>query len=225
MKVLFTLLAIAATIVSCAPVRYFQPAKEQNINADILYHDGLPYIRSMMEKTEVSAQLMLKGERSLSLDVFFYNEGGEAFNIEPESIRAIGFNDLGIPTDLRVFTAEQFIRRRNTRAAIIGGVAVIAAVAGTVALLDNPAANNAVGNDLLFLGLTAAPTITASNRSAPFSPQDGLVRPHSVLPQTAYRGLVMIQGKADYLHRIEVTVPVNNMPHRFNFENVMLTPR
>jgi len=78
---------------------------------------------------------------------------------------------------------------------------------------------------LLFLGMTAAPAITTSNRGAPFRPQDGLVRPHSVLPETAYRGLVMIQGKAGYLHRIEVTVPVNSMPHRFNFENVMLTPR
>lgn len=225
MKSLFTLLTITVTIVSCAPVRYFQPAKEQSINTDILYHEGLPYIRSVLEKTEVSAQLMLKGERSLSLDVFFYNEGSEAFNIEPEAIRAIGYNNLGIPTELRVFTAEQFIRRRNTRAAIIGGVAVIAAVAGTVALLDNPPANNTLGNDLLFFGLTAAPTIATSNRNAPFRPQDGLVRPHSVMPETAYRGLIMIQGKADYLHRVEVAVPVNNMPHRFNFENVMLTPR
>jgi hypothetical protein len=225
MKISFTLLLTIIVAASCAPTRYFQPSREQNINTDILYHEGLPYIRSVLEKTEVSAQLMLKGERSLSLDVFFYNESGEPFTVEPGDISALGFNSLGVPTDLRVFTAEQFIRRRNTRDAIIGGVAIIAAVAGTVALLDNPAANNTVGNDLIFLGLTAAPTITASNRSAPFSPRDGLARSHSLLPDTAYRGLVMIQGKADYLHRIEITVPVNNMPHRFSFDNVMLTPR
>lgn len=206
-------------LTGCTPPRYLQPTREQNSNTEILYHSGNPYIRSTMDNTEVSAQVMARGGRSLSLDLLCYNDGKEIAEIIPTDISAIGYNDLGIPYSFRVFSAEQYIRRRNTRNAIIGGVVVVATVASAIALSDNALANGGNFNANWFLwSLSTVPSIVLDSRAvSPAISNDGLARPHSLLPNSGYRGIVMIQGKAEFMHRIDLTVPVNGVPHRFSF--------
>ena len=82
-----------------------------------------------MDNAEVSAQVLARGGRSLSLDLLCFNDGSEILDIVPADISVTGYNDLGIPYTFKVFSAEQYIRRRNTRNAIIGGVVVVATVA------------------------------------------------------------------------------------------------
>lgn len=213
---IFSLLILFA---GCAQPRYLQPAREQNSNSEILYHSGNPYIRSTMENAEVSAQVLARGGRSLSLDLLCFNDGSEILHIVPTDISVTGYNDLGIPYTFKVFSAEQYIRRRNTRNAIIGGVVVVATVASAIALSDNALANGGNFNANWFLwSLTTVPSIVLDNRAlSPAISDDGLARPHSLLPQSGYRGVVMIQGKQEFMHRIDMTVQVNGVPHRFSF--------
>lgn len=203
----------------CAQPRYLQPAREQNSNAEILYHSGNPYIRSTMDNTEISAQVMARGARTLSLDLLCYNDGSEILDIVPADINVTGYNDLGIPYTFRVFSAEEYIRRRNTRNAIISGVVVVATVATAVALADNALSNGTNFNGDWFLwSLSTVPSVVLDSRAtSPAISDDGLARPHSLLPQSGYRGIVMILGKPEFMHRIDLSVPVNGVPHRFSF--------
>lgn len=203
----------------CAQPRYLQPAREQNSNSEILYHSGNPYIRSTMDNVEVSAQVLTRGARSLSLDLLCFNDGSEVMDIVPADISVTGYNDLGIPYSFKVFSAEQYIRRRNTRNAIIGGVVVVATVAGAIALSDNALSNGGNFNANWFLwSISTVPSIVLDSRAvSPAISDDGLARPHSLLPQSGYRGVVMILGKPEFMHRIDLTVPVHGVPHRFSF--------
>jgi len=214
-----TLFSFLILLAGCAQPRYLQPAREQNSNSEILYHSGNPYIRSTMENAEVSAQVLARGGRTLSLDLLCYNDGSEILDIVPADISVTGYNDLGIPYTFKVFSAEQYIRRRNTRNAIIGGVVVVATVASAIALSDNALANGGNFNANWFLwSLSTVPSIVLDNRAlSPAISDDGLARPHSLLPQSGYRGIVMIVGKQEFMHRIDMTVPVNGVPHRFTF--------
>lgn len=203
---------------SCTGPRYFQPAAEQNANTEVLRYDGKPYIRSILEKTEVSAQLIGTTGRSLVLDLFFYNDSDVHFSIDPAGVLVTGYNEFGIPATFRVFKAEEYIKRRNTRNAIIGGAVVVASVASAIALSESAAGGNALNNQLFWWSLGAVPSIVSGNRPvSPYYSDDGLARPHALFPETAYRGNVMIRGEADFLYRVEVRVPVNGMWHRFDF--------
>ncbi len=213
------IISLILLFAGCAQPRYLQPAREQNSNTEILYHSGNPYIRSTMDNAEVSAQVMARGTRTLSLDLLCFNDGSEILDIVPADINVTGYSDLGIPYTFRVFSAEEYIRRRNTRNAIIGGVVVVATVATAFALADNAFTNGGNFNGDWFLwSLGAVPSVVMDSRAmAPAISDDGLARPHSLLPQSGYRGIVVIQGKPEYMHRIDMTVPVNGVPHRFSF--------
>jgi hypothetical protein len=213
--ILFLLVSLAA---SCASPRVIHPAADQEAKVETLRHDGKPYLRSVLHKTEVSAQLTSLGGRKLALDLFFYNEAYRQFLVNPMEVQVTGFNAWGIPQAFRLFSAEEYIRRRNTRNAVAGGIGLAVAVASAVVLLDAaPAGGGALGSELLWLGASTLPPIVGSFAPEPVFAEDGLARPHNLFPETAYRGAIMIQGDKRYFHRIQVSVPAGSIWHRFDF--------
>lgn len=218
MRAAFILSLLVILTSSCAGLRIFEPAYEQNANAEVLRYDGKPYIRSVMERTEVSAQLIKAGRRNVVLDVFFYNDTDLHFTISPNDVKVTGYNELGVPATFRVFTAEQFIRRRNTRSSIIGGAVALVSLASVIALAADGVAAGGVENQLLWWGIGTLPSVVGATRPvAPYLADDGLARPHTLFPGKAYQGNVMIRGNPEYFHLIEIQVPINVVWHRFDF--------
>jgi len=218
MKHLLLLLVWAFFTGSCARSYYFQPAAEQNANTEVMHSNGIPYIQSVLEKAEVSVLMTARGEQNINLDLLCYNDGGVPFDLKPEQIRVTGYSPEGIPAPFRVFSAEQYIRRRNTRNALISGAVLAVSIAGVIALGET-GGGAASSVDGLVWGLsTVAPLALNSAQSSFYVPDDGLARPHTLLPAAGYRGTVMVRGKKDHLHRVEIMVPVNGLSHRFDFE-------
>ncbi len=204
---------------SCARSYYFVPAAEQNANTEVMQYNGIPYIRSTMEKMEVSTLVTARGTQTIGVDLLCYNDSDTPIEIDPARLRVTGFDAMGVTAPFKVFSAEQFIRRRNTRNAIIGGVVLVASIGAAIASAEGAAAGgNNFDANLFFWSLSAVPPLFFNGSGAePFVPNDGLARPHTLMPGAAYRGMVMVKGKADFQERLEITMPVNGMPHRFDY--------
>ncbi len=204
---------------SCAGSHYFIPAREQNANTGIMHYNGIPYIHSTLEHTEVSALVTSRGGRSLGIDLLCYNGGDETFEVDPGRISVTGFDAQGIPAPFRVFSAEQYIRRRNTRNAIIGGAVLVATVGAAIAASEGAlAGGNNFDANLFLWSLSAVPPVFFNNPAMqPFVPDDGLARPHTLHAGAAYRGMVMVNGRIRSQERIQIAIPVNGMTHRFDF--------
>ncbi len=191
---------------SCASGYYFVPAKDQSTNTEILYYKGIPYIRSTIERTEVSAKVTSRGGRTIAVDLLCHSDEDRSVEVNPACLSATGFDALGTPNQFRVFTAEEFIRRRNTRNAIVDGAMALVTIG---ALLD-PSLT-------IWNFSTAANIVLNNNSSTSFISDDGLAMPHTLLPEQTYRGVVMMSGKLKYQERLELTFFLNGMPHRFYF--------
>lgn len=214
MRSLLTTLLLIVVFCACGVPRVIFPAAEQNTNVETLLHDGKPYLRSVMEKTEVSAQLVSIDGSSLALDLFFYNNTDEQFLIDPSNVQVTGFNAFGIPRTFRIFSAAEYIRRRNTNNAIVGGLLLVATVASVVTMVDAGVPTDQV----LLFGAGAVPSLVNDfGLMTPISNEDGLARPHNLFPETAYRGRVMLRGYEEYFHKVQVNVPANGIMHRFDF--------
>lgn len=218
MRTTIILLLSASLASSCASPRVIFPAAEQDAHVETLRYDGKPYLRSVQENTEVSAQLTSLGGRNFTLDLFYFNETGRQFLINPLDVQVIGFNARGMPQTFRLFSAEEYTRRRNTRNAIVGGIGLAVAVASAIALVDaGSAGSSALTNEVLWLGASSLPPLVNSFAPAPAFSEDGLARPHNLFPETAYRGTIMLQGDEQYLQRVQVNVPTGGIWHRFDF--------
>lgn len=213
------LLLPIALLSSCASGHYFIPARDQGANNEILYYKGIPYIRSTIERTEVSAKVTSRGGRTIAVDLLCHSDEDRLVEVNPTQLSAIGFDALGAPEQFRVFTAEEFIRRRNTRNAIVGGAMALVTIGAVIASVDGFGSGNpAFDPSLAIWGFGTAANIALSNDpGTPFISDDGLARPHTLMPGETYRGVVMMSGKRKYQERLELTFYLNGMPHRFYF--------
>ena len=219
MRTTIILLLSAFLASSCASPRIIFPAAEQDAHVETLRHDGHPYLRSVFDNTEVATQLTSLGGRNLALDLFYYNETDRQFLINPLDVQVIGFNAKGMPQSFRLFSAEEYTRRRNTRNIIVGGLGLAIAVASAIALVDaGSAGSSALTNEVLWLGASSLPPLVSGfGPVSPAFPEDGLARPHNLFPQNAYRGTIMIQGDGQYFQRVQVNVPTGGIWHHFDF--------
>ncbi len=221
MKGLILIMLPIALLNSCASGHYFIPAKDQGANNEVLYYKGIPYIRSTIERTEVSAKVTSRGGRTIAVDLLCFNDEERLAEVNPAKLSATGFDAVGLSAPLRVFTAEEFIRRRNTRNAIVGGAMALVTIGAVIASVEGfgvGAGNAAFDPSLAIWGFGTAANIALNNDAGtPFISDDGLARPHTLMPGEAYRGVVMMSGKRKYQERLELTFYLNGMPHRFYF--------
>lgn len=240
MKPGLAILLCAMFLSSCAPALYYQPAKTQPDVSKVVYARGVPALRTTVQGCEVVAELSSKGEKDMSLNLYIRNNGDSAFTFEPGQVEVHGYNMMGQKKPYRVFTAEEYIHWKNTRDAIIAGVAIVATVA-TVAIIANntKGSDSKAGNanyyasengaevfvDVLNLAYDISwwmawtiPDNVDEMPSPPESSPDFLLREHTLYPGDAVQGIVKLRADAGYKNKILVEVPVNGVYTRFVFD-------
>ncbi|MEO6759813.1 MAG: hypothetical protein ABIO24_10200, partial [Saprospiraceae bacterium] len=145
----------------------------------------------------------------------------------PEGVRVSGFNAAGERREYRVYTAEQFIRRRNRQHAIIVGAVVVATVA-TVVAVNNEAGSSANtdygsnhyhSNDTWWWWAWSAPTIWIGPDAppTPYASTDGLLRTQTLYAGESVQGLIKVKSDPNFRDKILVEVPVNGAYAKFVF--------
>jgi hypothetical protein len=231
---LFTALILACT--SCANYVY-QPAATQPENTELAYVNGLATTRAQVSDANVTVQLRHEGGRGVyDLNLFLRNLGEENITFFPEQVNVYGYNKKGEVQKLKVFTADEFVRRRRRNNAIVAGVVVAATVATAVAVSesnnnnhDTPHHHHNDNNDWwLYSALT--PMVVLNNGyapvvvgpySAPFVAPDRLVRRHTLYAEEALQGIIKIKRESGFDERFLVEVPVNGQYAKFVFDAKM----
>jgi hypothetical protein len=215
------LIATMAIFSSCSRTFFYQPADQQPERTTIDYINGVPDLRAKATDGDVAATLTTNaGNGFLNLNLAVFNLGDTSFTFEPEMVKAYGYHKNGQRKELRVFSAREFIKRRNTKNAIIIGavaaVAITAAVAGSSSSRHSERDNDF--DDFFFQPWFI---INTPFNTAPYTPRDGLLRSHTLYEDEALQGVVKIKKNLDYNEKILVEVPVNGEYVKFVFEDMV----
>lgn len=228
MRFTFFILVCGLTLSACNQRFFYKPATNQpEPYTQLIYNHGIPSLRLNENGIDVAIDLTARGQRDLSVMLAVRNRSDSVFTFFPELVRATGFDASGRKTPCRVFTAEQFIRRRNTRNAIIAGVAVAATVATVAAVASNSSGsggdsnNNNYDDDWYWLAATAPGVVWVPGAPpAPFNgPVDGLLRPHTLYPGEELRGIVKIQARTGFTDKVLVEIPIDGGYRRVVFDS------
>ncbi len=225
MKTIFLFLSVALLGTSCSQSFYYRPTADQPDQTELIYNQGVPSLRATVPNAEVATDLTSQGQSLLNLGVFIRNDGDSLVTFLPEGVRVSGFNAAGQRKEFRVFTAEQFIRRRNRQNAIIAGAVVVATVA-TVIAVNNESGNSGNGepdnnhhynDNSWWWWAWSAPPIWIGDASAPFASSDGLMRAQTLYSGESVQGLIKVKSDPEFRAKILVEVPVNGAYAKFVF--------
>lgn len=229
MKPIFLSLALALFGTSCSQSFYYRPTADQPDQTTLIYNQGVPSLSALVPGAEVSTDLTSQGQSMLNLGVFVRNEGDSLVTFLPEGVRVYGYNANGQRKEYRVFTAEQFIRRRNRQNALIAGAIVVATVATVVAVNNdnnNHPSNVDSGNGYRYNNdnnwwwwAWSAPSIWIGNDGPPppYASTDGLLRPQTLYSGESVQGLIKVKSDPEFRDKILVEVPVNGAYAQFVF--------
>ena len=230
MKPIFFFLCASLFGASCSQSFYYRPAADQPEQTAVIYNQGVPSLRAIVPDAEVAIDLTSQGQSMLNLGVFVRNDGDSLVTFQPEGVRVYGFNATGQRKEYRVFTAEQFIRRRNRQKAIIAGAVVVATVATVVAIHndvnnqpdvdpDNGYYNNNNDNNSWWWWAWSAPPIWIGPDAPapPYASGDGLLRAQTLYAGESVQGLIKVKSDPEFREKILVEVPVNGAYAKFVF--------
>ncbi|MCB0576209.1 MAG: hypothetical protein KDC61_16760 [Saprospiraceae bacterium] len=231
MKSIFPLLLSALFFVSCSRSMYYRPAASQPDVTDVIYTQGVPALRNSIQGCEVVAELTSRGATYMDLNLYIRNNSDSAFTFDPSGMEVHGYDRNGNRDAYRVFTAEQYIRHRDTRNAIIAGAVVVATVATVIAVSQNSGSSDIetpsrVTYDAVnfaydlswFLAWTIPMAAEEPPPAPPASSPDFLLRTHTLYPGEAVQGIVKLRANSEYDHKILVEVPVNGGYAQFVFD-------
>lgn len=238
MKPVLSFLALSALVfTSCAPTYFYQPAENQPETSDVIYTRGVPALRTTVQGCEVVAELTSKGERDMNLNLYIRNNTDSTFTFFPQEVQAHGFNHINKRVPYRVFGAEEYIRWKNTRDALIAAGVIVATVATVVAIDratdggsggSNSGSIEDVGNgvsagidfvyDLTWWMAWTIPAAIENNPPPPAYSPDFLLRTHTLYPGEAVQGIVKVRAATEYKNKILVEVPINGAYTKFVFD-------
>lgn len=233
LRLIFPLLA-ALFLSSCARRMLYEPAANQPDASNVVYTHGVPALRSSIQGCEVVAELTSRGEKDMNLNVYVRNNSDSAFTFQPSLVKVRGYDGAGQWTPYRVFEADEYIRWKNRRDALIAAGIIVATVA-TILIIDeltddNSGRNNtneyryaSDGVDFFYdfswwLTWTIPAAASEEPPSPPITSSDLLLRPHTLYPGEAVQGIVKVRAKLDFKDKILVEVPVNGAYAQFVFD-------
>jgi hypothetical protein len=203
----------------------YQPATIQSPDVDVVYAEGRPDLRSQADSVEVYTAVTSNSGRMLDVQLMVYNNSDHEVEFNPEKLLVSGFDQRGRKVPFRVFTAKEYIRRRNTRNALIIGAAVVGTVGLAIALdkadgkpsasrsRDGAARNAEVAVDAAYAAFYWMPVPLGPVHRPP----DALLRRHTLFPGETLQGSVKVLAEPEFMDRILVETPVNNRYLKFAF--------
>lgn len=225
MKTIFWALPLVLLSTSCSRF-FYQPAARQPDEVQVIYTHGVPAIRAEVAGSDVSVDLTSRGKTDMNLGIFIRNTSDSVYTFDPEDVKVYGFDNAGRRTPYKVFSAEQFIRRQHTKAAIAAGVVLAAVIATAVATADSDNDSdgewfdNDCDNDWWWWAWVATPTIVvnANPPAPPFIADDHLLRRHTIYPGEALQGIIKVRSEYGFRDKILVEFPVNGDYTKFVFD-------
>jgi hypothetical protein len=224
----FGLILIVFFFTACNYRYVYKPLSDHSDPAaSKMYTHGIPTLYKQVDSIDLFGDLTSNGQRDYSLTVGLVNNAEHSVTFYPEDVRAWGYNADGKKVSLRVFTAKEYIRRKNTNTAIWATVAVVATVATAVAINDATGPrpnsdfnrnNNNWNSDFWFWMALSSPPIVINNGGAPAPRRpDNLLRSHTLLPGESLQGIIKVRSNDPLLQRIAVEIPVNGTKSVFAF--------
>jgi hypothetical protein len=205
---LASLFFVTTLLLACSPQFYTPAADQPQPDTRTVYHHGNPALHTNLGTTDVAVEMVQQNENTqfLDLNLFIRNLGDTALTFDPSQVRLYGFNARGDRRDIRIFTAREYTRHRNTRNAIIVGAIVVATAAIVVAdARYSPAAVENTNRPLLFNDCwwLFSPTdlVIANTLRPPYAPTDGLLRRHTLYPDEALSGTLKARIASDHYDR------------------------
>lgn len=220
---------------SCSPRLFYQPAETQPDASEVIYTHGVPGLRSSVQGCEVVTELTSRGEKDMNLNVYIRNNSDSAFTFYPDKVEVRGYNGAGGWAPYRVFEADEYIRWKNTRDALIAAGVIVATVA-TILIIDELTDDNSSGSsrsnndyqyvsdgagfvyDLTWWMAWTIPAVADEPPPPPAYSSDFLLREHTLFPGEAVQGIVKVRAKPEYKQKILVEVPVNGVYAQFVFD-------
>lgn len=224
---IFCLLFLGAFFASCNYRYVYHPVEEHSDpGVSKMYTHGIPSLYKQVDSLDLFADLTSNGQYNYSFTVGLVNNGQESIIFQPEDVKAWAYNANNQKIPLRVFTAKEYIRRRNTNNAILVTAVVVATVATAVAINEAQSPptrngelfNRGCDNDFWWwMAVSAPPVVINSPSDNPPRRPDNLLRTHTLLPGESLQGVIKVRSREPLLKRIEVEVPLNGTKSVFAF--------
>ena len=223
MRTICFVLLITLSGASCSYRYYYQPANTQPQQASTVYTHGVPALRLYKDSVEVFAELTNENTLMHELNIYIRNDRSTPLEFDPSTILVTGYHGDGTTELFRVFSAEQYISKRQTEAVLIS-VAAIAAVTTAAVISANNSNSGSVENtndfdDNVFWWLSVSPNIIINNPfQAPYMPSDGLLRRYTLFPGDALQGVVKVKARNSNYQHVLVEVPVDSAYLKYHFD-------
>lgn len=212
------LLAVVLLLTSCSRVFYYKPAAEQPNNTRLTYNHGLPNLTGNTGECEITAEMITRNTSNfLDLGLFMRNETDSLLTFYPDQVKAYGFAANGNGKELKVYTAKEYIRYRNTRDAIIIGSIAALAISGSIAAANATPPGEAVNHTTNFIN----PWPMYWGTTPPFASHDGLIREHTMYQNEGLAGNIKIRKDGEFNQKYLLEVPVNGRYVKFVFDEKM----
>lgn len=226
------LLVAALFFSACNRRMIYRPAPVQPDPSDLIYTHGIPALRTSIQGCEVVAELSSRGERDMNLNLYIRNHSDSIFTFRPDQVLVHGYNSARQRVPFRVFGAEEYIRWKNTRDALIAAGVLVAAVATVIIVHETTGGSSAGGGesyryaysgadfvyDLTWWLAWTIPSVAAEPLPPPAYSPDLLLRDHTLYPGEAVQGIVKVRANPEYKRKILVEVPVNGAYAQFVFD-------
>ncbi len=222
---LWVVSCLALALGNSGCTRYiYQPFQTQAPEVDKVYSQGRANLRSHADSAEVYAAVASTGERMLDVQLMVYNNSDREIDFNPENLLVSGYNNAGKKVPFRVFTAKEYIRRRNTRNALIAGAVIVGVVGAAIALdkVDGkPSGSGRNGSNSGTESAFDAAFSTLYWMPVPIGPvhrpSDALLRRHTLMPGETLQGIVKVLAEPGYTQKILIETPINGRYLKFVF--------
>ncbi len=235
MKSTSFILALFAALIfsSCNDLFFYKPAETLPENIVLAHKDGFPNLTGSNGLCQITAEVLTRGNSEfLDLNLHLLNLTDSAITFRPEEVLAYGFDENGRRARLRVYTAQEFIRHRNTREALLVGLMVAVAVTAVAVAADKSdglSGNNCDSDededeevqedeDWFDDSLVAPPPAVVAPNPAVFAPTDGLLREHTLLAHEALAGQIKVRKNPNFNKKLLVEVPIDGRYVKFVYD-------
>ncbi|MFZ4476056.1 MAG: hypothetical protein ACOYPR_12735 [Saprospiraceae bacterium] len=222
MRTICFAILFALSGVSCTYRYYYQPASSQPQQASTVYTHGVPSLRLYKDSVEVFADLTNENTLMHDLNIYIRNDRSTPLEFDPANILVTGYNGDGTTEPFRVFSAEQYISKRQTEAVLISVAAIAAVTTAAVIAANNDnhgsSENSNDFDDNVFWWLSVSPNIIINNPyQVPYMPADGLLRRYTLFPGDALQGIVKVKARNSSYQHVLIEVPIDSAYLKYHF--------
>ncbi len=237
MRKLLLLIVFLMLIPGCVYIVRFHPIIEPDKAKEMLYVDGNEVIFSEKDSTSIALYLHKKDEYELICHILYFNKTDSLLNVFPDHARVFYYYDNRKKMDsLYVYPSDIYMKKIRTMQQINNFALALSATAASYSSNTTTTTTGVIGGDVVNVTSTSSNpqtftqsmlqvgnTIRYNNQiyaAANLATELGLVKRHTLWPNTYVEGNIIIKYKSSDRYRVEI--PFGDDVHivEFNAEQV-----